>query len=95
MVLLGILDLAAGHGPESWVALPRYHHQYLPDALYYELGAFEEGLRVGLERMGHTLVALDANYGDMHAIYWDKAGKRVLAASDPRGSGDAIVLEDM
>ncbi|MGB1702899.1 MAG: gamma-glutamyltransferase, partial [Cycloclasticus sp.] len=28
MVLLGILDAEQGHTPESWVNLPRYHHQY-------------------------------------------------------------------
>ena len=95
MVLLGVLDLAAGHGPESWVALPRYHHQYLPDAIYHEPGALGQALQVGLERLGHRLVALNSSYGDMHAIYWDKAGKRVLAASDPRGSGEAVLLEDV
>ncbi len=93
MVLLGILDLAAGHGPESWVALRRYHHQYLPDAVYYEPGALDEGLRVGLERLGHRLVALDSSYGDLQAVYWDKADEQVLAASDPRGEGESAVAE--
>ena len=88
-----ILDLAAGHGPESWVALPRYHHQYLPDAVYYEPGALDAALRGGLERLGHRLVALDSSYGDMQAVYWDKVGERVLAASDPRGEGESAVVE--
>ncbi|MFQ5644239.1 MAG: gamma-glutamyltransferase, partial [Thiogranum sp.] len=36
MVLLGILDLEAGNAPQSWVSLPRFHHQYLPDVIQYE-----------------------------------------------------------
>ena len=91
MVLLGILDLSVGYGPESWVTLPRYHHQYLPDAVQYEPGALDERLRVGLERLGHRLKSLPSVYGDMQAVYWDKAGARVLAASDPRGQGKAAV----
>jgi len=42
MVLLGILDLEAGHGPASWVARPRFHHQYLPDLIEYEPEAFSD-----------------------------------------------------
>jgi len=30
MVLLGVLDFADDNLPQSWVSLPRYHHQYLP-----------------------------------------------------------------
>ena len=33
MVLLGVLDFVEGNGPESWVALPRFHHQYQPDEI--------------------------------------------------------------
>ncbi len=41
MVLLGILDFADGKMPESWVSLPRFHHQYYPDVVQYEEGAFD------------------------------------------------------
>ena len=91
MVLLGILDISDGHEPESWVTLPRYHHQYLPDTLQYEPEAFDEGLRVGLTRLGHRLKDLSSSYGNMQAVYWDKVEARVLAASDPRGEGEAVV----
>ena len=40
MVLLGILDFLEGNGPESWVSLPRFHHQYLPDVVSAEPDAF-------------------------------------------------------
>ena len=91
MVLLGILDLADGNGPESWVSLPRYHHQYLPDVVQFEPGAFDAELQQELLARGHELKPLDSEYGNMQAIYWNKQTGQVLPASDPRGIGDAKV----
>ena len=91
MVLLGILDLADGNGPESWVSLPRYHHQYLPDVVQFEPGAFDAELQQELLARGHELKPLDSDYGDMQAIYWNKQTGQVVSASDPRGGGDAMV----
>jgi len=91
MVLLGILDQADGNGPESWVSLPRYHHQYLPDVVQFEPGAFSAELQRDLQARGHELKPLDSGYGNMQAIYWDRQTGRVTPASDPRGIGDARV----
>jgi gamma-glutamyltranspeptidase/glutathione hydrolase len=91
MVLLGILDLAAGHGPDSWVAQPRFHHQYLPDVIQYEPDAFSDELLDALSARGHKLKLLGSDYGNMQAIYWDYSGNKVEAASDPRGIGRAEV----
>ena len=91
MVLLGILDMADGNKPESWVCLPRFHHQYLPDAVQYEPGAFDDGQLKALAKRGHRFKALDARYGNMQAIYRDRKTGQVYPASDPRGGGDARV----
>ena len=91
MVLLGILDVAAGNKPDSWVSLPRFHHQYLPDVVQHEPGAFDENLIKTLTARGHQLKPLNASYGNMQAIYWDRKGGQVYAASDPRGVGDTRV----
>ncbi len=91
MVLLGVLDLSAGNPPASWVSLPRYHHQFLPDVVQYEPGALGEGLSEALAARGHTLQPLDSPYGNMQAIYWDRNSGRVFAASDPRGGGESRV----
>ncbi len=91
MVLLGILDLEQGHGPASWVSRPRFHHQYLPDVIQYEPGALSPDVQQALRAQGHVLKALEHDYGNMQAIYWDYADKRVDAASDPRGIGTAEV----
>jgi gamma-glutamyltranspeptidase/glutathione hydrolase len=91
MVLLGILDMAEGGGPQSWVSLPRYHHQYLPDVVQFEHEAFDAGLQQALRARGHELKPLDTGYGNMQAIYWDRKTGEVTAASDPRGIGSARV----
>jgi gamma-glutamyltranspeptidase/glutathione hydrolase len=91
MVLLAILDLADGKLPASWVGLPRFHHQYLPDVVQYEPGAFDAALIEALEKRGHTLKPLNSSYGNMQAIYRDRKAGRVYAASDPRGVGEARV----
>ena len=91
MVLLAMLDLADGQRPASWVGLPRFHHQYLPDVVQFEPGAFDAALLEALEKRGHKLKPLDSSYGNMQAIYWDRKTGQVFAASDPRGGGEARV----
>jgi len=91
MVLLGILDLDEGHKPQSWVSLPRFHHQFLPDVIQYEPDALAQTVREALEAKGHKLKPLNNSYGNMQAIYWDYRNNRVEAASDPRGVGSAQV----
>ncbi len=91
MVLLGILDFAAGNGPQSWVSRGRFHHQYLPDVIQYEQGALSEAVIEGLRTRGHKLKPVGWRYGNMQAILWDKRRGVVSAASDPRGVGAARV----
>jgi gamma-glutamyltranspeptidase/glutathione hydrolase len=91
MVLLGILDLDEGHKPRSWVSLPRFHHQFLPDVIQYEPDALAPTVLEGLQTRGHKLKPLANSYGNMQAIYWDYENNRVEAASDPRGVGSARV----
>ncbi|UCC56774.1 MAG: gamma-glutamyltransferase [Gammaproteobacteria bacterium] len=87
MVLLAVLDHAEGGTPQSLVSLPRFHHQYLPDMVQYEVGAFDDDLVGALQARGHVLKVLDAPYGNMQAIYHDRKTGRASAASDPRGIG--------
>ncbi len=92
MVLLGILDFVAGNGPESWVSLPRYHHQYLPDKVYAEKAAFSAADIAALEAMGHTIEVRKEPWGNMQGVMWDRKTGELTAASDPRsGAGRAIV----
>ena len=92
MVLLGILDFMEGGDPESWVSLPRYHHQFLPDQISAEQDAFTAEEVEALEALGHTVEVRDRSWGNMHGVMWDREANEVLAGSDPRWpSGRAIV----
>lgn len=91
MVLLATLEAAAGRGtPGAWVALPRYHHQYLPDVLEHEPGAFSDEMLATLSAMGHVPRATREPYGNMHIVARTKR-EGTMAAADPRGEGRAWV----
>lgn len=92
MVLLATLDFVHRRGNlGDWVARPRFHHQYLPNVIEYEAGAFDEGARYRLQQWGHELKQVERGYGNMQAVLWSKRTGRVEAASDPRGEGLALV----
>ncbi len=92
MVLLGVLDFADGNLPQSWVSLPRYHHQYLPDQVQYELGGLTIREQEILKSKGHKLNEKNRHYGNMQAIMIWKKKNISFAASDPRGEGTAEVI---
>ena len=92
MVLLGILDFADGKLPNSWVTVPRYHHQYLPDEVQFEKSGLSYLQQRALEKRGHVLKEKNRRYGNMQAILWDKKINKLYAASDPRGEGKAVVI---
>ncbi|WP_126452509.1 gamma-glutamyltransferase [Sulfuriflexus mobilis] len=90
MVLHGIMAYINGGDAEAIVSKRRYHHQYLPDHIQYERGAFDEALASELQLRGHALSERD-DFGNMQVVTWQRAGNQVSAASDPRGIGSAQV----
>ncbi len=92
MVLLGILDFMQGNEPESWVSLPRFHHQYVPDQISAEPDTFTPVQVEGLKAMGHEVDVRERTWGNMHGAMWRLETGEVTAGSDPRWpSGKAIV----
>ncbi len=91
MVLLGMLEHFDGKAVTEWVSRPRFHHQYLPDKLFYETGAFSQDELNQLKSLGHHLEEGSRTWGNMQALFWDTKSNRVTAASDPRGEGLAEV----
>jgi len=91
MVLLAALDFAEGKAPESWVNLPRFHHQFMPDVLEYEQGALTDVELTGLTALGHQTKQARYRYGDMQAVMLNKNTHTLSAASDSRGEGRAVV----
>ena len=80
-----------GAALRTWLHQPRFHHQYLPDVVEHEPLALAS-VRKTLVARGYALKAVARPYGNMQGILWLKTGGRVLAASDPRGEGAAIVI---
>lgn len=70
------------------VDAPRIHHQWLPDQIDYERGAFPPEVADGLRARGHTL-KVRAPIGNVAAIGVDSEG-RWTGAPDPRGEGVAV-----
>ncbi|WP_070989255.1 gamma-glutamyltransferase [Halofilum ochraceum] len=94
MVLLAALEFRAGGGPMAMAERPRFHHQYLPDVIESEPGAFDDSLRAALRERGHELAPQDDPWGDLQVVTDD--GREVRGAADPRGIGAVargIVLE--
>jgi len=91
MVLLGILEYVDGGPPdiERLVNAPRYHHQFLPDGVEYEPGAFTPAWIEALRGMGHTLREGRRRWGNMQAVYVDRASGEASSYSDPRGKSGA------
>ena len=91
MVLLGTLDYLNGMTASDIVKDPRYHHQYLPDVVDYEKGAFSAAEISQLQAEGHMLKEGSRLWGNMQVITWDFTTGQVDAASDPRGEGEGLV----
>ncbi|MCG2633709.1 MAG: gamma-glutamyltransferase [Gammaproteobacteria bacterium] len=92
MVLLAALEFGEGNkDPASWVSLPRYHHQFLPDVIQFETDGLSSAQQDGLSALGHQLKPVGRRYGNMQAIWWDRASGHIRAASDPRRQGLADV----
>jgi len=105
MVLLGVLGVDAGLDAQAVTALPRFHHQWMPDAISAERAAFSPQTAEGLRALGHTVILPGGNtdsgrrssdvWGSLQAVSWDRAGNRVEAGSDPRNPVGKARVERM
>ncbi len=92
-VLLAILAYDAGMQPQAVAALPRFHHQWLPDVISAESGAFDADTVKALQVMGHTVNAGESIWGNLQTVQWDKSTNALSGGSDPRRpGGKAAVL---
>jgi gamma-glutamyltranspeptidase / glutathione hydrolase len=102
MVLLGILGYDAGLSAQQVAALPRYHHQWLPDEISAESGAFDAETVKQLQAMGHK-VDLPGDtaaggrgsshvWGNLQTVEWDRRSNTLSGGTDPRNPvGSAAV----
>lgn len=92
MVLLAILGLEASPVPDAaaLAGAPRFHHQYLPDRIEVEPDAFSAQVLDELTLKGHVVHLAQGKWGNMQAVWIDRASGRAFAASDPRVEGGAL-----
>ncbi|MGH8629583.1 MAG: gamma-glutamyltransferase [Burkholderiales bacterium] len=92
VVTLGVLDYVLNRDVDlrRIVGLPRYHHQYLPDRIEVEPGAFSDPWMQALRAKGHTVESGRRRWGNMQAAYLDKTSGRASAESDPRGKAGVL-----
>jgi gamma-glutamyltranspeptidase/glutathione hydrolase len=88
-VLLNLIDF--GMDADAAVAAPRFHHQWLPDRIDYERGAFSAVLIEGLESRGHACMERKNPIGDVQLIVLRDS--RMFGVSDPRGGGTPEVAK--
>lgn len=92
-VLLGILGYEAGLSAQDVAALPRFHHQWLPDAISAEAGAIDPATVAALQAMGHKVNAAEPAWGNLQTVAWDKRENVLEGGTDPRNPvGAATVL---
>jgi gamma-glutamyltranspeptidase/glutathione hydrolase len=93
MVLLGMLGYADGLDAPQVAALPRYHHQWLPDVIETESGALPADVVSKLRAMGHAVDVpgegdASANsshtWGNMNTVLWNRRSNALTGGTDPR-----------
>jgi len=87
MVLLSMLQYLNDQPIANWTSVLRYHHQYIPDVMEYEPGAFSDEELSDLRERGYRVKETKGDIGDQQVLLWRKNNARVEAASDPRGIG--------
>jgi len=94
-VIVNVIDF--GMNVQQAVSAPRFHHQWLPDHIFWEELDLNADTRAALEARGHKfrpLAGMERNVpgdiGDAQGILIDpKTGMR-MGGSDPRRGGAAI-----
>ncbi|MDN5780716.1 MAG: gamma-glutamyltransferase [Luteimonas sp.] len=105
MVLLGILGYDDGLDAQQVAALPRYHHQWMPDVIEAEPDAFTPEVVKGLRAMGHTVDVPDEEaagdggrrsshvWGNLQTVEWDKVTDKLSGGTDPRNPVGSAKVE--
>ncbi|GAB3749112.1 gamma-glutamyltransferase [Lysobacter olei] len=92
-VLLGILGYDDGLTSQQVAALPRIHHQWMPDVISAEAAALAPETVKALEAMGHKVNAGEPPWGNLQTVAWDKVNNTLEGGTDPRNPvGKADVL---
>jgi len=92
-VLLAILGYDDGLNAQQVAALPRFHHQWWPDAIIAERGTFDPGALKALEAMGHTVTVRSDTWGNLQTVLWDRNANTLSGGTDPRNPVGKAAVE--
>lgn len=93
MVLLASMGFMQHRGnADQWVQAPRFHHQFLPDVVQYEQGAFSPSEIKTLKKRGFKLKKV-RDYGNMQAIVCNRKEQSCLGVTDRRGEGVTAMVK--
>jgi len=90
-VILNVIDY--GMDIQEAIDAPRFHHQWLPDHIFWERFEFNADTRALLEKKGHAfrnipgLSKIPSTIGDAEGVMIDPVSGMRLGASDPRLGG--------
>jgi gamma-glutamyltranspeptidase/glutathione hydrolase len=93
-IITNLVDF--GRTLQDAIDAPRFHHQWLPDHIYWEEFGVNPDTRAILEKMGHRFREIPGNarvpssIADAHAVMIDPQTGMRMGASDPRRGGVAI-----
>lgn len=93
-VILNVIDFKMDISEA--IAAARFHHQWLPDEIYWETFEFPSDVRMALEAKGHKFRSIagagstPGDIGDAHGIEIDPVTGMRMGASDPRLGGVAV-----
>jgi gamma-glutamyltranspeptidase/glutathione hydrolase len=85
--IVNVIDF--GMTVDDAVIAPRFHHQWLPDTLLYEAGAFPVSVIAALEGRGHVMKEAPASLGEVEALAFDTRKRVIMGGPDPREPGTA------
>jgi gamma-glutamyltranspeptidase/glutathione hydrolase len=94
-VLLGILGYDAGLDAQQVAALPRIHHQWMPDVISAEKGALDAATVKALQAMGHTVNAGEGSWGSLQTVEWDRLSGTLSGGTDPRTATGKAAIQSM
>src|SRR5690606_12127409 len=76
------------------VAAGRFHHQWMPDAIYYGPGGIPGESLPALKAMGHQDISqrFSRGIGDANSILYDAEQETIFGMKDPRADGVAVAF---
>jgi gamma-glutamyltranspeptidase/glutathione hydrolase len=87
-VILNIIDF--GMNLQQAIAMPRVHHQWMPDQIVYEPFGLSRDTIEALRARGHAFAERPRYMGDVQAIMIEPETGMRLGASDPRMDGRPV-----